>query len=83
MGWTDEGVLQQRQLASNTRLGLSNSNPTFSVFDPKNNYHIHALTGEEVLAKSWQTELPFRGCHQILEAIVEACIIDRISPEPD
>ena len=48
MGWTDEGVLQQRQLASNTRLGLSNSNPTFSVFDPKNNYHIHALTGEEV-----------------------------------
>ena len=83
MGWTDEGVPQQRQLASNTRLGLANSNPTFSVFDPKNNYHIHALTGVEVLAKPGQTDLPFRGCHQILEAIVEACIIDRISPEPD
>lgn len=71
------------QLGSNTRLGLANSNPTFSVLDPKSNYQKYSLTGEDVPIEVWETKLPFRGCHQVLEAIVEACIINRISPEPD
>ena len=53
MGWIDEGVPQQRQLASNTHLDLVNSNPTFSVFDPKNSYQIYALPGEEVPSEVW------------------------------
>src|SRR6266487_5243468 len=70
MGCTDEGVPQQRQLASNTRVGVANSNPTFSVSDPKNNYYVMYPLDQRLLAKVGQTELAFRGCHQILEAIV-------------
>lgn len=61
MGWTDEGVPQLRQLAWNTSLGLANSNATFSVFDPKNDYyHIRALTGEEVPSEDWANRATFR-----------------------
>jgi hypothetical protein len=51
MGWTDAQVEQQRQMAIsyfNARFGLTNTNPGFSVFDPKNNYRAYLLTGYAV-----------------------------------
>ncbi len=56
MGWTDEQVAQQRQMAIdyfNTRFGLSDTSPGFSVFDPLNNYRVYSFTGRNVPSQGW------------------------------
>src|SRR5260370_5635033 len=56
MGWTDAQVEQQKQMAINyfnTRFGLANTSPGFGVFDPKNNYRVYQLTGENIPSQGW------------------------------